>query len=289
MITESKLKLYSLGIVVQTKPDDTDIIKVVPIEEYSYVDGKLSEHKEEFKADYKDMAGTIKKASAESSVIIEARWFPFAHSNRITSPDVVVNETVIIFSYADTDKYYWTTIYREPKLRRLERVLYAFSNLATGITKRAFDKLSSYWYEVSTKDKHIWLKTTKSDGEPFEYDVKIDTRKGYVEVKDDVGNYYVLDSPSNTITINALEKIHLKAPFIHFEATERVLTTAPKIDEKGDEITETAGGGITNTAGGTITERAGKVLCDTPIVENTGEEYTAGASRANPHICAVDC
>jgi hypothetical protein len=281
MITESKLKLYSLGIVVETKPDDTDNIKVIPIEEFSYIDGKISDYKEEFKAEYKDMIGTVKKASAESSVILEAKWFPFAHSNRMSSPDVVVNETVIIFTYADTDKYYWTTMYREPKLRRLERVLYAFSNLASGITKRAFDKLSSYWYEVSTKDKHIWLKTTKSDGEPFEYDVKIDTRKGYVEIKDDVGNYYILDSPSNTVTINAIEKIHLKAPLIHLEATERVLTTAPTIDEKADNINE--------TANAVITMKSSRNINDTPIVENTGDEFTSGVSRANPHICAVDC
>jgi hypothetical protein len=281
MITESKLKFYSLGIVVETKPDATDIIKVVPIEEFSYVDGKLIDFKEEFKADYKDMVGTLKKATAESSIVVDANWIPFGHSNRLSSPDVVVNETVMIFTYADTDKYYWTTIYREPKLRRLERVLYGFSNLATGIAKKAFDKLSSYWVEVSTKDKHIWLKTTKSDGEPFEYDVKIDTSKGYVEVKDDIGNYYILDSAANTITVNALEKIHFKAPFIHLEGSSRVLTTAPTIEEVGSVINE--------TASGDITLNATKVINNAAVVENSGNEITHGTSTANPHIKAIDC
>jgi hypothetical protein len=257
MIDESKFKFYSLGIVVQTKPDTSDIIQVVPIEEYSYINGKLADQKEVFKAEYVDMQGNVKKMSAESSITLEALWVPLSNSNRMSAPDVVINESVMLYRFADTDKYYWTTIFKEPKLRRLETVLYSFSNLATDIAKKAFTKLSSYWIEVSTKKQHIWLKTTKSNGEPFEYDIKIDTMKGFVEIKDDIGNKILLDSAASTITLESNTTVTIKSSSIHLSATNSITLEAPTVTNKGNVV-------------------------------NTGDEHTAGASYANPHYKAVN-
>jgi hypothetical protein len=257
MINESKFKLYSLGIVVETKHETSDIIKVVPIEEYSFINGKLADQKEIFKADYTDMQGTVKKMTVESSMVIEAIWVPLSNSNRMTAPDVVINESVMLFKYADTDKYYWTSIFKEPKLRRLETVLYSFSNLATDIAKKAFTKLSSYWMEVSTKKQHIWLKTTKSNNEPFEYDIKIDTLKGYIEIKDDIGNRIMLDSATSIVSIESNTKIILNSPIIELSASANIVLKAPT------------------------------VINDANDVINTGSEHTAGASYANPHYKAI--
>lgn len=224
---ESKLKLYSLGIVIITKPRGTDYIEVSPIEDLPLVDGLIEDLKYKYDVTLPDAKGKAVSSKVEGNNILKAKWIPFGHSNRMSAPDVVKNETVVIFRFADTDEYYWTTIFREPSIRRLETVLYAYGDLPIGLTP--FDKDSSYWAEVSTHDKYIQVHTSKSDGEPYEYDIIIETAKGSVTVKDDVGNYYKLDSPSGTITANANEHIVLNAPLITLNANNIVNNASSSI------------------------------------------------------------
>lgn len=209
---ESKLKFYSLGIVIETKPRDTDFIEVSPIEDLPFADGLIKDIKYEYKVKLPDAMGVERETKVKGNNNLSAKWIPFSVSNRITAPDVVKNETVLIWRFADTDEYYWTTIFREPTLRRLETAHYAWSDKKDGL--EPFDKDSSYWMEVSTHDKYIHVHTTKSDGERFEYDVKIDTGEGYIEIKDDVGNTFKLDSVSGSVVGTATALIQLKAPEI---------------------------------------------------------------------------
>jgi hypothetical protein len=213
---ESKLKLYSLGIVIVTKPRGTDYIEVSPIEDLPLVNGLIADVKYKYDITLPDAKGKPISSKVEGNNIIKAKWIPFGHSNRMSAPDVVKNETVVLFRFADTDEYYWTTIFREPSIRRLETVLYGFGDIPTGLVP--FDKDSSYWVEVSTHDKYIHLHTSTSDGEPYEYDIIIETGSGSVTVKDNVGNSYVLDSTSGTISATANEHIVLKAPRITLDA-----------------------------------------------------------------------
>lgn len=196
---QSKLKLYSLGIVIKDKQRGSDLISVLPIEELPMSDGLIKDAKKEFKAKGVDSKSVSKISSVEGNLELIAKWIPFGHSNRISSPDVIKNETVILFRFADTEEYYWTTIFREPSLRRLETVLYAFGNLSKGMIP--FDKDSSYWLEVSTHDKYVKLHTSKSDGEPYEYDVIINTDTGSIELKDDIGNVIRLTSKEHRIEL----------------------------------------------------------------------------------------
>ncbi|NTW91808.1 MAG: hypothetical protein HGA35_07770, partial [Erysipelotrichaceae bacterium] len=131
----SELKLYSLGIVVENKPVGADIIMVSPIEVLN-IQGAGSIKDASTKSE-----GTLKNADdknfateMKSSSYLKATWLPLGNSNRITSPDVVANETVILFKFGDVDEYYWTTIFREVELRRQETVLYGFSNLKSGMS-----------------------------------------------------------------------------------------------------------------------------------------------------------
>ncbi|EKD89639.1 MAG: hypothetical protein ACD_33C00023G0010, partial [uncultured bacterium] len=152
MTDESKLKIYSLGIVVETKPDNTDIILVCPIEHINMQSsGLIKDNTAELKGNLKNTDNKGFDTNVKSSSYFKAKWLPMCQSNRITSPNVVANETVLLFKFADVDEYYWTTLFREPELRRLEKVLYAYSNMKKGM--EAFDDKSSYWYKVDTKNK----------------------------------------------------------------------------------------------------------------------------------------
>lgn len=195
---ESQLKLYSLGIVMENKADGSDQIKVYPVEELPFINGNISDFKDSMTSKSQNAKGVATTASATADAVLIARWFCPGGSNRMTPPDVVKNETVQIYRYADTDEYYWTTIFREPELRRLETVCYMFGNLPDGLT--AFDKSSSYWFEISTKNKNITVKTTKSNNEPYEYTINLDTQNGNLVIQDDIGNIITFDSPSATIS-----------------------------------------------------------------------------------------
>lgn len=229
----SNLKLYSLGIVVEDKPRGTDFILVSPIETLNIqTPGSIKEYNKDYKGDKKELESTNFKTEHEAKNYLRAKWIPFGHSNRITAPDVIVNETVVLFKFGDVNEYYWTTIFREPELRRLETVNYGFSNVRDGIASKSFDKTTSYWQEVSTHDKYIHIHTSMNDGEPFEYDVVIDTKTGFINMRDNVGNFIELNSPNNAITLRALEVINLDAPIINM----RSANGAMKMNEKGVKI-----------------------------------------------------
>lgn len=244
---KSELRLYSLGIVVETKQDNSDQIKVSPTEILPLQNGLLSEQKRDYNVKMPNASGVQKSSELKGDDIVVAKWIPFGHSNRITAPDVVEGETVILFRFADNDEYHWTTLFREPLLRRLETVLYAFSDLkAPG---QAFDKDSSYYLEVSTKDKHVTFKTSKADGEPYAYLIDIDTGKGQMTVIDDVRNEISINSRTGEIKVKTNEKVTIE--------TKQAEVKASQIALKGQvQITGalTVSNGI--SAGGNITTSA---------------------------------
>ncbi len=205
----SKFVFYSLGIVTEDKARGSDTIKVSPIEEFNFTDGLLSAATVKQNVSLPDAKGTMTSSNVTSTVVITADWIPFGESNRMTAPDVIKNETVMIFRYADTDEYHWTTIFREPGIRRQETVTYMFGNIKDPL--KAFDKESSYWFEVSTHDKYVHLHTAKNDGEPFAYDIILDTKNGTVELTDDIQNFIKLDSKESDITVETNKTINLNA------------------------------------------------------------------------------
>ena len=200
----SGLKLYSLGIVVEDKAVGSDQVVVYPVEELPTVYGDISKVQQN-KASLPNAQGTVKTSQAQSQNTIIATWIPFGHSNRMTSPDVVKNETIAIFRYMDTSEYYWTTIFREPSLRRTETVVYAFGNIPTGIT--AFDSNTSYWYKVDTKNQIAQLHTAANNGEACGYDIIINTAQGTFTLQDTLGNNIVLNSPNGELDVNINKKV----------------------------------------------------------------------------------
>lgn len=195
----SKLKLYSLGIVVKDKPRTTNTIVVTPIEELSYVDGKLSEPISEVNQTLPDILDEKEKIEGKIEKNIEAIWLALGHSNRSTSPDVIAGETVLLLAYADNNTIYWTTLFDEPSIRRLETVRYSYGNLKSGKVK--YTKDTSYWTEYSTHDQYIWTRTSNSNNEKYIYDYKIDTANSLVTINDDVGNKFKIESKDTRITI----------------------------------------------------------------------------------------
>jgi phage baseplate assembly protein gpV len=217
----SELKLYSLGIVTENKPEGTDYILVTPIEKISIQEsGYINDKERTYKSSLTDIHGKEDNQEIKAVNKVRAKWIPFGHSNRITAPDVRANETVVLFKFGDVDEYYWTTIFREPGIRRLENVIYGFSNLRSGLTE--FDKNTSYWLQVDTIHKKVHLHTANNDGEYTPYDIDIDTKTGIMTITDNKGEVIQIDARNNKVDVTTSKEANITAPTINFNGNVNI-------------------------------------------------------------------
>lgn len=227
----SKLKLYSLGIVLVTKKPGDPNIMVIPIEDMSLVEGDKKKYilpqVYKYEVSLPDAKGVVKKDPLTGNNVLNASWIPFHNTNRTSAPDVVKNETVLIYQYADRPDYYWTSVFNEPHLRRLETVVHQYGNLKSGLDP--WDASSSYMTKISTHEQVASYTTCKSNGEEYEYTIEVDSGNSTVTIKDDDGNSIILDSPSGTVTIETNDYIKEKTDHIENTAALDIISKTKKI------------------------------------------------------------
>jgi hypothetical protein len=188
----SKLHFYSTGIVAKNKDLDSDLIEVNAIEDNSYVDGEVTDNIEKVEGEGTDKDGKSFKTTIETTNSIKAKWLSFTDTNRLTAPDVRRGEEVVIWRFGDTDQFWWCTQQQDRKLRRLETVIWGFSNLSKENEENTHSNM--YWIEISTHRKNIRFHTSKNDGEPFAWDIQLDTKKGVFVIDDNDGGYFFYDA-----------------------------------------------------------------------------------------------
>lgn len=199
----SKFVPWSLGIIAVNKPLNTDIVEVTPVEMFTMLDGEINDHIKEESLSSVNFDGSSYQTQTNQTATVKARWLPNG-SNRITSPDVRRGEQVMIWKFGDADKYYWSSLEYEKKLRKLETILFGIS--ATKDENDPGTPESMYYLEVSSHKKLIHLHTSKANGEPFIYDMQFNLEEGYFLMQDDVGNLINLDSKNTYIEITNADK-----------------------------------------------------------------------------------
>lgn len=303
---KSAFIFYSYGIVAIDKERGSDDIKVVPIEEVSLTDsnteevrtmakgqGKanierkerkegntLSDKKVKYDVQLPDHQGVSRSESVSGDVMLVASWTPLCQSNRMTAPDVIEGETVMLFRVDDTDSYYWSTMMREPNIRRLETVCYMYGNLPDGISP--FDKNSSYWVEVSTHDQYVHLHTAKNNGEPFEYDIKLDTAKGTFELTDNSGNFIHLDSPTSKLTVTTNEDVEVNTTRVVVNASKEVVVNTPDFIVNSETCTLNGSDVVTVNSNQFVVNASYLGLNASSITANSSSQY-GGSNNGSQH------
>lgn len=204
MMNVSQLHFYSIGVVATNKKLTSHFVEVTPIEDNAFMDGEITDHNEEYKAKSASLDGQKWETKIDTTASVRAKWLPMCNSNRITSPDVRRGETVALYRFGDVDEYYWTTLLQDKHIRRLETVIYSFSNNKEENKEDTSE--STYYMEVSTHKKLIHLHTSKNDKEPFSYDIQINTKDGIIIITDDVDNYFYIDSKNTRIKLENKDK-----------------------------------------------------------------------------------
>jgi len=206
MITESLLKTVSVGIVARDILEDDLYVDVYPIELHPGRDGELTrvtKHKNVITDTYDN----IEHLNVTQTDLIKARWLPDGDTNRLEPPTVCKGETVRLLRYSDTDVYYWTTLYNQLELRKLEKRTMVVSNKASILVPVEDLLKHSYYTTVDTINKIVHLHTSTTDGEYTSYDITIDTKEGMLEITDGKGNRIFLESQDDRMTIEANKEI----------------------------------------------------------------------------------
>lgn len=275
----SQFRIYTLGTVGANKPLDSQEIEFSPDEDNFFMDGELTDDAVSLNVSGKSAQGQSYEKTLTATATMTATWLPMGDTNRKTAPDVRRGDRVVIWQFADSDKYYWEKAKDNPKITKLETVIYAYSNVRKESEEVTADK--SYYFEVSTHKKMVHLHTANNDGEPFAYDIQLNTAAGFFQLTDNIGNIVEVDSKNTKITV-------INADGTYVELDRRILNLfAP------DDINMVAGRDITGKAGRNITMEAGSLMSDkaaniqtrantttntVPATTNTGTQTTIGTT-----------
>lgn len=267
----SQLKIYSLGIVAANKALTSRDVSITPVEDTPMVNGEITDDVTKYKADAADSDGKAYSVELDTTNTVTATWLPLGSSNRMTAPDVRRGETVVLYRFADSDKFWWTTLKDDMNLRKLETVIYAFSGTKDENAKSTSE--NCYFLEVSTHQKLVHFHTSKANGEPFMYDIQINTKDGFIQIQDDANNFFRFDSKERQLEMvnSDNSRIEINKTNIFIESTDLIAMKSKNITQestshviKANTLDITA----TTTHTGSITENGN--------INQTGNFTTSG-------------
>lgn len=229
----SQLQPYGIGVVAANKLPSSHEIEVTDLERSPMADGEITDNIESYKGSGSSNSEESFDVDVESTASLKAKWLKLGCTNRVTSPDVRRGERVAIWRFGDSDQFFWMDIETSTKLRRLETVVYSFSNNRKENVENTAE--TTYYFEISTMGKYIHLHTSKNDDEPYIYDIQLNTKDGCLTFMDDDGNSMVMDSAEQRIELhnrmNSFVKIDKK--IITLKSDEEIILDTNKITFKG--------------------------------------------------------
>jgi hypothetical protein len=246
----SGFHIHSFGIVAEDKNGDDDYIKAFPAETLPLAKGgRLADIKFDYNVSGTDHKGVAVNSNVKGVAYVVAQYVAIGDGNRQTAPNVYESETVLLWRYANDDKFYWTDLMREPTLRRLEHIVYAISNLKEKGQK--FDNDSSHWFMFSSREQKIQLHSSKNRDEPVGFDVTFDLAKGTITIEDTNQNSFVWDGVNGDLSITMNRDINLYAKRDVNITADNNINLHAKVD-----IVNQADNNINSTATNALTEQA---------------------------------
>lgn len=225
----SKFFIRSMGRAAQNIDGVNPLLEVIPIEDLGYVNGEINVDREVMETSGVDMLGNAFTTKIETSNVILAEWLSLT-SNRVSPPSIRRGERVLIWQYADHDKYYWSTCGLDEQLRRLETAIWRFSN-TTDEEDTTIRPDNSYWVEVSTHRKNITLMTSNSNGEEHVYTIQVDAAGSKVLISDETDNCFEIDSNADKVSLRNSGgcSIVLAGPDVQINAPNKIALNASEV------------------------------------------------------------
>lgn len=200
-----------LGIVSENKPSGEWYASVFLIEQSQLGDADINS-KEKSDITIELANGGTKKISVKPDYKVKAKWLRVGDTQRITPPDLYINQKVLVYNKPGYDEYYWIPVFLENEIRVNEEVTYGF------MARHKDDKAEMdasflekmYRLAISTETGEVRWSTSTANEEQTAYTLFMDTKNGLMGYEDKQGNYWMLDSPNGTIKSNLLKDNNLK-------------------------------------------------------------------------------
>lgn len=195
----SKLRVVSLGLVAENKALDKFTVEILLQEYNPMASGDATANADTEVAKGVNKEGVAYETSADVTSTVSATWLALGCPNRRTAPDVRRGDRVVVYQFADSDKYYWATYSQDINMRRLETVVWGFSGTKDEDAEPTKD--NSYYFEISTHNGVVAFHTSAANGEITTFDVQLNTKDGILQIFDGFGNRFILDSTKARMTI----------------------------------------------------------------------------------------
>lgn len=194
---ESVFKFYSIGYAAENKPRDSRHVNVMTVEDAGALDGEVTFAPQQRELKGQDRDGKQYNVNTTQDTTVPCEWLP-SGSNRFTPPDIVRNELLEVWRLGDTDQFFWRPMGLRDHLRTLETVIYAFSADPNPGDEK-LDLTRCYFFEVSTHERLVTFKTSKANGEPYQYVFQLNTKAGTFLFQDDIGTRIEADSANREV------------------------------------------------------------------------------------------
>lgn len=209
---KSQWKLYSLGVAAEAKVNGYDWnLEVFASEISQFADGGITNRGQRQETRGVDSSGVEYASSEVTSSTINAVWRSGGESNRRTCPNVEAGEEVIIYTYADTGKFFWEPRNTNSHARKVETACYAYAADPSGDENTQRTPENSYIFEVSAHKKIITLSTSDKNNEMAKFTFQLNGGEGYATLQDDNNQEITINPVENRISmINAEDvEVHL--------------------------------------------------------------------------------
>lgn len=233
-LDSSKFKIYGMGHVAEDIKENSFEVKVFPVEITTGNQGAM-DAATSTSVNTETSGGEHRSTVLDKGKTITCKWIPIGATNRITPPNVCKGEMVLIWNYAGTDQYYWSTMDNEMDLRKNEKATWFFSNVKN-IGKPDLKK--AYHWTVDTINKFVRLFTANNDGEYTTYDFKIDTKNGIITIMDGKNNMIKLESQSDKLTITTNKNVEINTTdcTVNASSVANINATSGTVNIKGGTV-----------------------------------------------------
>lgn len=193
----SNLTLVFMGIVAEKLVPGSKFLHIHPHEVLSSSGDITTKNKN--KSSLTNMDGSALSSTVTKQNTIEAKWAGSDDITLITAPDINKGALVKVYQYLGSDQYYWKPGASEIDIAGKGSKIHYLPNTDDIDEKNTPD--NGYTWGVSTVGKMARLKTTKNDGEPEEFDIELNTKKGILSVTMGSGDIIRYNAKTRTYDI----------------------------------------------------------------------------------------